>query len=1292
MDRLVLMVLKRNSIGSRKNHITLKLLLLAFALLCGHWKSLAQCNALSSRRDIFFTPTFGCAPSSVNRCEITYYFTLPQNPADIQIQYVWNDPANTVTTIDLSSGLIAGAGNTSFTANATFTYFTNNGQCSIRPTVSIIVAGVLCPTSTQTQTAPYWGTDDQANGVVSMTPANWNVCFNNPVVNAVFSDNSDFNCNIGVEPDNPNRLTRNVQFVYGTNNNPGTTIRNLRLTDGGPQGLTDGAGNLVSPQTRGTAGLPVTAGYFGPVDTVPFPADGPTSVSFPMNAPADPANLIGHRFEITLFNWNVCNPWNGDAANPNYEDARITRGYILIIAAPAPNFDAQDAGGNSKRSFCVNETIFLANLTPSVNSYAYTWEFYDDATGTTQVGTSNAKNPTYAYSSGGPKLIRLRASDPSAHGTCENTFDLPIDITPTLVAKIGITDLADNPLVPYFCQQASPTLTTFQVRFRDISAGGSNPTTQWRWEFRDENNALVREEPGPGPGTYSDTQLGPFDLSFLNEGVYRVTLFVRDKITGCSTFDEVQVRVYEKPVPAFTATRVCEGSQNAFAENSTLNPVNGESIVLREWDFNYDGVTFNKDPAFDNQSMFTRALGAGGIHQVALRVTTDQNACTDLLVVPVQVDPLPNASLTADVLTGCSVLRVNFTNTSFAGQPDVIDRFVWEMDEKQGLGFQPVATQRPSDPGFSNLFPYDFENVTTTNKSVDVRLHAVTVNSCERISPPVTVTVFPGTQSGFISINYSPFNDNCSPQTVNFMVDNGTQSGNPSDYTWKVSDVAGLISQTSTGTTPSFSYSFSNTTLALKDFFVTLVTTLPTGCYGDSTRTIRISPVPSSVFSIDTLAFDCNIMKVQLSATQKGLPQYHWVIQENGTTISDVTAATDVIEHTFNRPASTNADLAVNVNLDTKNFANCLSIVSSQSWTVRKQDDMNASFTVSPLIQSLPGSTVTITNTTIPGPWQYLWDFGDGNTSTVSDPTISHTYSTYGTYIISLTVTSNVCIETQTQAILIDPIPPVIDFSYDPASGCVPLTVNFTNLSKFADPSTYVWEFGDGQGTSHAIDPTYTFFQPGKYSVTLSASNITGPSVTLTKLLIIEVFPKPQADFAVKPALVYIPGGILFTSNRSFDATTFFWDFGDGSNSLEQEPEHQYKTEGLYNITLIASSVHGCSDTTVMVGAVRVQKGGQVLIPNAFSPNLSGSASGAGGMSDGKNDIFLPITRGVVEFELLVFNRWGQLLFESRDPQTGWDGYYNGRLCAQDVYVYRLSAMYENGERIVRVGDINLIR
>jgi gliding motility-associated-like protein len=276
--------------------------------------------------------------------------------------------------------------------------------------------------------------------------------------------------------------------------------------------------------------------------------------------------------------------------------------------------------------------------------------------------------------------------------------------------------------------------------------------------------------------------------------------------------------------------------------------------------------------------------------------------------------------------------------------------------------------------------------------------------------------------------------------------------------------------------------------------------------------------------------------------------------------------------------------------------------------------------------------------------------------------------------------------EEQVQQVEVLAIPPIVDFEADPLKGCVPLTVNFTNRSQFADPATYQWDFGDA-GKSGSINPTHTYYEPGTYTVSLSASNVTGQLVTETKQAIIEVFPRPVSAFEIKPAVVYIPGGILYTNNRSFDASRYEWDFGDGTTSTAFEPQHKYQEEGVYTISLTAFNQFDCPDSSRLINVVKVIKGGQVLIPNAFSP---GSASGGSG--DGKNDVFLPLTRGVTEFELLVFNRWGTLLFQSDDPTIGWDGTYQGKQCQQDVYVYKLTASYDNGERVVRMGDINLIR
>jgi gliding motility-associated-like protein len=1262
--------------------LLVKKILLLLLIVGSAAAAYGQCNELRPQKDISFNTDQDCAPVTVTQFRITYYFNVPQNPATIAIMYDWNDPASTVTLVDQSNGLIAGGGNTSFTANATLTYFDNNGQCSILPTAYIVINGTVCASSAQQQVAYFWGTDEQANAQVSMSPQNWDVCFDNPIVNARFSDNSEFNCNPTVEPDNPNRFARHVQFVYGTNNIAATGIRDLSLNDGSIQQLTNGSGALASSSTRGTGSLTVTAAYFGPVDTVPFPADGPTSVSFPMSAPANVANAIGNQFEITLFNWNTCNPWNGDAVNPNYEDAIITRGYVRIVEAPQPAFFTRDANGNPTSDFCIGDVISFRNSTPNAGAYSYTWEFYDDAAGTTLLATRNQTNPTFSFSSGGTKLIRLRASNAAAQGSCVEEITGTVNITPSLTAHIGVTDLSGNPITPDFCQEFATPLADFDVRFTDISSGTVTASTVWRWEFYDQNNNLAFE--APSGGGFSNSALGPFDRTFTNRGIYRVRLRVRDNVTGCESSDEAQVRVFEKPKPAFSFNRVCETSATSIADLSTLNAIAGEKIILWEWDMNYDGSTFNKDAALDNKRNFDYTFPAAGTYNVAVRVTTDGAACAALLAQEVVVDALPNADFTADKTSGCSALSVTFTNNSVAGQPDQIKEYVWEVDD--GSGFEADSVQRPTDPGFSSSFVRTFFNTGTTDLDYQVRLRVVTANGCETTSAPLTITVFPQPRSGFVSLNYSPFNDNCSPVLVKFAVDNQTKSLNPTDYTWVISDVSGPVDQISTGTTPSFQYSFVNATQVVKDFFITLRATLPSSCYGDSTRTIRISPVPSSDFSIDTSTYACDRVVLALAASQKGLSQYTWTISINGVVVFSTVSGEESLEYEVVR--STTTDQNVSIDLTTKNLTNCQSTVTTKSILVPRTDDVNASFTAAPSEQTLPSSTVTIGNTTTPGPWQYLWDFGDGTTST--QPVVSsHTYETFGLYTITRTVSNNDCVETASVDVRINPIPPVLDFDYFPPRGCAALTVSFINKSKYADPTSYRWKFGAQEGTSRAVDPTYTYHQAGTYSVTLSATNELGDTVRLTKENIVDVRPNPVAQFAVYPTTpVNVPGEVVYTDNRSINASAYIWDFGDGYTSSDVEPQHKYTKEGSYDITLIASNGDGCADTTVVASAVQAVNHGQLLIPNAFVPNKSGPGS------DNRlnNEVFLPLVQKVTKFQMLIFNRWGQLVFQSTSPDVGWDGYYKGRLCAQDVYIYQITAEYENGRTVVRTGDVNLIR
>lgn len=1243
----------------------------------------AQCDRLKSTFSIDFSTDQDCAPVAVTEFGVTYSFSSPQDPATIQIIYEWNDPTNAITIVDaFSGGLVVGGGNTTFSAMANRLYTENNGQCTISPTVSLFINGSQCTSSIQTQNAFFWGDDEESNGVLALNPQQWDVCYNNPVVNAKFFDASEFNCNVIVEPDHPNDRERHVQFVYGTNHNPGAAIRDLSLTDGGSKPLTTSTGALSSSETRGTAGERVEAAYFGPIVTIPIPANGPNAVSFEMNAPANAANLIGHRFEVTLFNWNICNPWNGDAVNPNYEDAVRTRGYVVIVEAPAPDFFTTDAGGNVKSDFCIDEQIYFKNSTPNVAAYNYEWEFYDDATGTTLLNTSTQRNPTFSFPSGGPKLIRLTASNPTAQGSCIKVYEGLVNITPSLVAKIGVTDRNGAPLSTDFCQESQAPFTNFDVRFTDISSGSVTATTRWRWEFYDENNNLALEV--PSGGGFSNVVLGPFDRVFVNKGTYNVRLRIRDDLTGCESSDEAQIRVFEKPKPDFTLNRVCAGSPTIIADASTVNAVAGEKIVSWEWDMDYDGATFTPDAALNDQRNLEYTYPSAGSYQVALRVTTDGGACFAIGQQTAIVDPMPSSTFTPDITAGCSTLPVRFTNHAVTGQPDNIREFVWEVDA--GAGFETDSIQKPTDPGFSDVFVRNFVNMGTVNREYQVRLRVVTVNGCAITSAPATITVYPQPRSGFVSLNYSPFNDNCSPVSVNFKVDNQTQSLNPTDYTWKINDANGIVEEISTGTTPAFTYDFTNATQLVKDYFVTLRATLPSTCYGDSTRTIRIAPVPSSAFTVDTVSYSCDKMLLEMNASQKGLTTYAWSIAINDVVVFGSSSSGERIEYEITRSSST--DQHVTLSLTTTNMANCQSGVTTKNIFVGRTTDLNPSFAASPAEQTLPASTISISNTTNPGPWDYNWNFGDGHSST--DAAISsHTYDTFGDYTITLTVSNGDCAKTVSQAVRINPIPPVIEFDYLPPQGCAPHTVSFINQSRYADPASYVWKFGAGEGTSRATDPTYTYQTPGLYSVTLSATNELGDTVSLTKELIIEVMDNPVAQFAVYPTTpINVPGEILYTDNRSRNATEYLWDFGDGNTSTDAEPQHQYTKEGVFTITLIASNGNGCADTTVFAAGVKTVNFGQLLIPNAFIPNTGGPGS-ANVMN---NEVFLPIVEKASKFQMLVFNRWGELLFESVNPDAGWDGYFQGRLCAQDVYVYRITVEYENGRTITRTGDINLLR
>jgi gliding motility-associated-like protein len=256
-----------------------------------------------------------------------------------------------------------------------------------------------------------------------------------------------------------------------------------------------------------------------------------------------------------------------------------------------------------------------------------------------------------------------------------------------------------------------------------------------------------------------------------------------------------------------------------------------------------------------------------------------------------------------------------------------------------------------------------------------------------------------------------------------------------------------------------------------------------------------------------------------------------------------------------------------------------------------------------------------------------------------------------------------------------------VSFTANQTNGCVPLTVTLTSSS---NSGSCVWDIGNGQ-TLSGCTATYTFTQPGCYDISLISSN-NGCASTVTENDVVCVESNPIASFSSSVTIFdELIEGVNF-SNSSTGATAYMWNFGDGQSSTDINPFHTFTeaTNGAY-VELIAYSQSGCADTAQL--AIGFQEGEVFYVPNCFTPD-----------GDEYNNVFTPIFYSGYDpynFELLIFNRWGELIFESKDVKTGWDGSYGlkGRKAHDGTYIWKISFKNAiNDKRRVVIGHVNLLR
>lgn len=324
-------------------------------------------------------------------------------------------------------------------------------------------------------------------------------------------------------------------------------------------------------------------------------------------------------------------------------------------------------------------------------------------------------------------------------------------------------------------------------------------------------------------------------------------------------------------------------------------------------------------------------------------------------------------------------------------------------------------------------------------------------------------------------------------------------------------------------------------------------------------------------------------------------------------------------------------------------------------------------------------------NTTVAPPGKpfgnrsFTWDFGDGSARVVTGSTpVSHTYAAMGTYNVKLILNDTAYCngpDSVSKTIRLSPSLKA-NFTTSKDTACAPLTIRFGNTS--AGGQTFAWDFGDGTTFAGSTPPDKTYSVGGIYTVTLIGNDPNTCNITDTVRKRIYVVPRPAAGFTYTP-LPSVENTPTRFINTTFGATRYLWDFGDGTTSTDVNPLHQYVKTGVNRVCLEAVNSFNCRDTvcqqvlSLVVDALDV--------PNALTPN-----------GDGVNDRVFVRGFGIVKMNFRIYNRWGQLVFQSTDPAIGWDGTYKGVPQPMDAYGYVLDVEFNSGERVTRKGDITLLR
>ncbi|MCW3103057.1 MAG: hypothetical protein JWO09_1497 [Bacteroidetes bacterium] len=317
------------------------------------------------------------------------------------------------------------------------------------------------------------------------------------------------------------------------------------------------------------------------------------------------------------------------------------------------------------------------------------------------------------------------------------------------------------------------------------------------------------------------------------------------------------------------------------------------------------------------------------------------------------------------------------------------------------------------------------------------------------------------------------------------------------------------------------------------------------------------------------------------------------------------------------------------------------------------------------------------------GPYTYSWSNGVNTASQSVSPTGAPSVN----YIVTANDIACSIAVTDTATVVINPLA-VAFMSVTDTAGCEDFTTQFTGISNIG--TTYQWNFHDGGPFDTGSPVTHTFGLPGTYDVTLTVTTALGCSSSITNMNYIDVYPAPVAGFTSTPQQATSTAPLVQFIDQSFGANGWEWDFiytipqsGFFTDSL-QNPSFSYPDTGLYVVQQVVSNSYGCTDTAYH--NVEIIPEYVLYAPNAFTPFNH----------DGVNDVFMPSGVGIDpnNFEMTIYDRWGNQIFKTTDVTKGWDGRANGgsNIAQIDVYVWKIKTKDYSGQNHSYVGHVTIVK